>query len=325
MKAIILKKTDEQIDCDKTNINQQIEDFFDDPNNYDVKEFTDDTSMFQIIYDSLGTPSVGVTACNIWENRDIVYVGYFIDIAEVLNYGTSDDSEEKILDKINEAYAQTKLNNFGSQLTAQHVTSNLIIVKNKLSYEINDNNVKTTMKPVSLSIEDLKDIIEITFIKNGLVIDINGDISEYKYIMNPIEHLMLTDKDFKDNYIYHEFEVYTHVMMVIVDVRENKNGSINEYASMLAGQIVKGRVFIAMYKKPEYNETPPYASINLERLKKIYKIRKISPTLTTGMSRSEREYINFDKILELECDKHKDKQELSISDLKGNCLNNKKE
>jgi hypothetical protein len=325
MKAIVLYKTDIQIDCDKTNIREQIDDIFDDASNYDIKEFSNNDEMFQLIFDGLGKPKVGVTACNVLETRDTVIAGYFIDIAETLNYGTPEDSEEIILSKMKETYDNEHLNMFGSQITAQHVTGNLVIVKNRLVYEVKDNNVKTSMEPLTITVDELKDAIESKFLKSGLVVDTNGETSVYKYIMNPMEHLILSDKDYKDHYIYHEYEVYTHVMMIITDVREaNKsNDNINETASFLAGGLAKGRVFIAMYKKPDYSETPAYANLNIERLKKILEIRKVSTDLTTGMSCSDKEYINFDKILELEWAKHKDKPTVTLDSLKGECINKK--
>lgn len=325
MNAIVLYKTDFQIDCDKTNIREQINEFFDDSDNYDIKEFTNNESMFQLIYDALGSRKIGVTACNIRENRDFVYVGYFVDVAEILDYGTEEESEEKILEKIKDTYTKAQLSTFGSQITAQHVTGNLIIIKNRLVYDINNNNVKTSMNPVTITLTELKDIIENTLVKDGIVIETDGKMCTYNYIMNPIEHLMLSEKDYKDNYVYHEYEVYTHVMLIVADTREI-NGTVNKTATMLAGKIVKGTVFVAMYKKPEYNENPLYVGISIEQLKKILEIRKRSVELTTGMSQSDKEYINFDKILELECSKHSTKPIRSIESSKGcesDCLNKK--
>lgn len=322
MKAILLYKTDETIDCDKTNIREQIDDIFDDPNNYVVKEFTNEESMQKLIYDALEKPTVGVTACNIWEDRDVVYVGYYIDIAETLNYGSVDDSEDTITDKIKESYSKTQLNIFGSQLTGQHVTHNLVILKMNLEYEVTNNNIKTSMKASSLDLTELKNVIEGKFIKNGIVIDTNGDISLYKYIMNPLEQFILTDNNYKDNYIYHEYEVYSHIIMVIVDAREI-NGVVNTDASLLSGGLIKGRVFVAMYKKPEFNELPPYVSLTIDCFKKILEIRKKSVTLTTGMSCSDKEYINLYKLLELECSKHSNLSNKIIDDISGICLNKK--
>ena len=47
MKAAILYKTDEIVDYNRTNIREQIDEILDDPNIFQMKEFTDDESMFR--------------------------------------------------------------------------------------------------------------------------------------------------------------------------------------------------------------------------------------------------------------------------------------
>lgn len=321
MKAAIFYKTEDHIDCDKTNIREQIEDIFDDPSNLQFKEYSDEHDMFALIHEALGKPTVGVTACNIWENKNTVYAGYFIDITEMIDHSSiKDDSEEKMVKAIEEAHKRVKLNLFGSQVTSQHVTGNLVVIKKTLSYTVEKNNIKTNTKPDTLTRNELMDIFENVFVKNGIAVSSEGDMKTYQYIMNPMEHLMLTDSKYAEHYVYHEYEVYTHVMMIIVDTRE-VNGKRNKIGSLLAGRPVNGTVFVAMYKKPDFNEHPPYVSLGMERLILILALRSRSPSLTTGMSNSEREYVNFDKLLELENVKHSDKPLLDISELSGALLN----
>lgn len=320
MKAVVIYKTDDQIDCNRTDIREQIEEFFDDPNNYAVKEFADENGLLHLIHETLGSTTRGVTVSNILETRDTVYVGFFIDIAETIDYNSLGETEEEISKKLQEEYKKVKLNIFGSQITSQQVTSNLLIVKQNLLYDITDNNIKTTMSPTTTTKREVMDVCEKIFVKEGLVIEVDGSISSYTYILNPIEHLILSDPEHKDHYIYHEYEVYTHVMMIVTDVREI-NGQRNVTASLLSGKPANGRVFVAMYRKPDYNENPPYVSLNTDLLKKILSIRSRSTHLTTGMNRTEREYINFEKILELECKKHKDEPVIHIDDIQGESLN----
>jgi hypothetical protein len=329
MEAAIFYKTDEFIDCDKTNIKEQIEDIIDDPNNMEIVEFSDTNEMFSIIHSKLGSTN-GVTACNIWENIDTIYAGYFVDIAETLDYSKikdlpedkNDDVEkvEQIEKTLKESCKNTKLNTFGSQITAQSVTGNLIVIKKKLSYTITDNNVKTSMIPGSFSRHELVDMLESIFIKEGVVINSDGQMSLFKYIMNPMEHLILTDNEYEKNYIYHEYEVYTHIMIIIADVRE-VNAPSNKTASFLAGKPVNGTVYVALYKKPDYNENPPYVRLDIDRLNKILNLRRKSPTITTGMSASDKEYINFEKILNLEIEKHSDKPSMTFEEISGESLN----
>jgi hypothetical protein len=138
--------------------------------------------------------------------------------------------------------------------------------------------------------------------------------------MNPIEHMMLSDPSYAQNYVYHEYEVYTYIMMIVADTRQ-VTGPLNHQATLLAGNPVNGDVYVAIYRKPEYNEDPPYMSLRLDVLCSILEIRKRSPTLTTGMQRSEREYVNFEKILELEIKKHESKPIRLATEIQGKLLN----
>lgn len=321
MKAAILYKTDDHVDCDRTNIREQIEDILDDPNNLQFKEYSDDTTMFSMIHEALGKPMVGVTACNIWENKNTIYAGYFIDITELIDHeSVKDESEEKMVQNIQKFHKNIKLNMFGSQLSSQHVTGNFVIVKKKLSYVIDNNNIKTDTSHDTLTRNELIDVFESIFVKEGIAINPDGSMKSYRYIMNPMEHLMMTDPKYAEHYIYHEYEVYTHVMMVIVDTREI-TGSQNKIGSFLTGKPVNGTIFVATYKKPEYDENPPYVGLSIDRLKSILALRQRSTTLTTGMARSEREYVNFEKLLELENTKHADKPLLELNEISGELLN----
>lgn len=316
MQAAILAMTDEHIDCDKTNIREQIEDILDDPTNFRMMEYTDNESMFMLIHNALSTElkekTLGVTVCNIWENSSSLFEGYFIDIAEIenLNYSDSPNIDTK----------KIQLNQFSSQVTSHHVTSALVIVKKTLEYTITDNNVKTTPVSCSFSYNELLDVLESVFIKNGIVIDPDGNFKSYKYIMNPIEHLILSDNNYSEKYVYHEYEVYTHVMVIFAEVGAEQE-KLNEKASLLAGKPVRGPVHVVLYRKPEYNENPPYISLSSNVLNLIYEIRRKSSSLTTGMEKSQNEYINFEKILDLECKKHANKPSLKLTDITGESLN----
>lgn len=323
MKAVVLYFTDDYIDCNRTDIRDQLEDICDDPNNFQFKEFTDETSMFEMIHNALGKPSVGVTACNIAETKNFLYAGYFIDINETTDNSLFNDSDDKETTerKLKEIHQNTKMNKFGSQLTSQFVTSNLVIVKKSLSYNVTGTNVKTTSKPDTInSMTEILNVFEDIFLKQGITIDVDQSLQSYKYIMNPLEHLILTDSNYEDNYVYHEYEIYTHVMIIIADRREI-NGQLNNMATLLAGKPVYGKVFIALYKKPEFNENPPYVSLSFTTLKNILNIRQKHASLTTNMNRSDREYINFEKLLELENIKHTDKPTLLATEITGEPLN----
>jgi hypothetical protein len=334
MKAAIIYKTSESVDCDRTNIREQIEDMFDDPGIFELSGYQDHDSMFGLIYDKLNVKNlgVGITVCNVWENKETLYAGYYIDITELMDHGTEDHGIEDhgtedhgiedhgTEDKHKPETKHIELSNFGSQITSQHVTGNLIIIKKNLTYDIVDNNVKTNAVPCTLTRFELTTVLEKIFIKTGVAIEPSGSMKPYQYIMNPMEHLILTDKDYEKHYQYHEYEVYTHVMIVIVDTRE-RDGPINGTATLLAGKPVNGTVFVALYKKPDFNENPPYVGLTVENLNLILSIRQKSWVLTTGMGKSDQEYVNFEKILELESIKHSNMPGLKVSDISGDSLN----
>lgn len=305
MKLAILYKTDEYIDHNKVNIREQIEDLFEDTSNFELREYTDEKSMHEILKDVLKLDGIGLTMCNIWETHDTIYACYFID-----------STEEKYINNTN----NITFNHFGSQIALQNVTSHLIIVKLQVTYSIIDKNVKTNTVHDTITQYELVNVIENIFVKNGVIIDIDGNMSSYKYIVNPLEHLMLTDNKYNEHYIYHEYEIFTHIMVVIVDVRET-NGTINKLGTLLCGKPVNGTIFIGLYRKPEFNENPPYIDLSIDRLKNILSIRQKDCTLTTNFVNSDREYINFDNLLKIKKNEYKTLKTINISNITGELLN----
>lgn len=331
MKGIVIFNNDEQINCDKTNIREQIENIFDDPNVVGFCDFTDEMSMMGAIHRVLGEPDVGITGCNIYETRDVLYAAYFIDMTERIDYSkiqsnpNLDENErnEDIVRQIKEQQKDIKINMFGSQITSQHVTSNMIIIKHKLDYEISGTNIKTVTFPSSInSMSEIMDVFENILVKTGYIIKTDGTIQPYQYIMNPIEHIIMADSKYEEHYTYHEFEIYTHITMIVVDKRM-LNHDLNIIGTYLAGHPVNGDIHVAFYRKPEYDEHPPYVTIKRERLQDIIEIRKRSPSSTSGMQNTEKEYINFEKIIELEFSKHSSKPCIDVSKIQGESLNAK--
>lgn len=313
-KAGIFYITDEYIDHNKLNIRTQISEIIDDPKNFQLKEFNTEEEFYKLVYDSMNDKNVYVTAHNIFETKDNIYIGYFISYDEYIDHSKTDKEQEEHAKK-------TKFNILASQIISNNVISDMVIVKNKLKYTINNNNIKSTTEPDTITRCELIDIIEKIFIKDGIIINIDGTLDVYRYIHNHLEHLMINDPQYDQNYVYHEYEVYTHVLIVTVDVRE-KNGQINEKATLLCNKPVKGRVYVGLYRKPYYNEEISYINLTIERFNNILNIRKISASLTEGMSNSDKEYVNFDKLLQLENDKYKNHTALNINQISGECLNN---
>ena len=301
MQAIIIHATDTLINTDRVGIRDQLEDLFDDQSIFETKQYSDKNDLLRLIHEQLKVP-LTISACNLWETKEYLYIGYFVDISDVL----SDSSKNP--------------NMLASQISYQNVSGDMVITKNKINYEIFEKNIKSLLIEESLSDSDFMYMCEKIFIKDGIVIPVDGDMSLYQYIVNPMEHLILSDNKYMEHYIYHEYEVYTHVIIIIVDTREI-NGRVNERASFLAGKPVHGTVFVASYKKPEFNEIPPYCGITLDRINVILNIRQKSSALTTGMQKATGEYINFDKLLELENNKYINSKNQSIGDIIGESLN----
>lgn len=299
MNFYILNHTETSIDCEKLNILEQLEDIVDD--NVYNSSFTNNepTSVYSIINDILGNKSQ-VTIYNMWENIDYMYNCYYIDIHDSLN---------------------KQINLFAAQLTGQPVVGKMVIVKNTLQYTINKNNIKTeaTISDIS-SVKEIIHLFEKVLYKDGIVIKANGEIQPYKYILNPIEHIIVADGQYSKHYVYHEYEIYTHILVIFADTREI-NGMLNKKGTLLAGVPVNGDIHIAMYKKPYYNEQPLYASICTKKLDLILDIRSKSQNYTTNFSVSEKNYVNFEHLLYVEHNKYKNIVQMDVSTIKGELLN----
>ena len=77
-------------------------------------------------------------------------------------------TDESVTDTASDAKVEPKkieLNNFSSQITTQHVTSNLIIIKKNLSYVVENSNVKTNAVPATITRHELLDVFEKIFVK----------------------------------------------------------------------------------------------------------------------------------------------------------------
>ena len=317
----ILQISDETVDCERTDIKDQLENILDDPDIFRCVDVASTDAMLECVNRIL-KPVVAVSLCNICDTIDTIYTGYFVDASDIIAVHEASIAGNNAGNMGDVAKNKPKItfNRFASQITHQNVSGCLVIVKQSLEYQIQDNNVKTQTQLADLSQYETVSMLESVYIKHGVVVGVDGTMQTYKYITNPLEHVMLSDSHYAEHYVYHEYEVYTHVMMIIVDTREC-NGVPNHIATWLAGRPVNGTVFVAMYKKPDYNETPPYATLSVKKLRHILEIRQKSVSLTTGMQRSEREYVNFEKLLELECVKHDAKPNVSLSDIHGELLN----
>lgn len=294
MQVAIIRKTSEYVDCDKTNIQEQIQDIVDDPTIFELDK-TDNIDEFVLKTLMKDKPHqhVAATAVGICETEYSVYACHFI---------------EKTVDVDLEL-----INAFGSQLVSTTVVSDLIIAKYDLSYNTESHNESINISTKS----NLSNIVEYNLVRDlvsifkhravevdvdvDIDIDVNGEFKEYFYIQNPLENIILEDPNYKDNYRYHEYEVFDYRLTVFVEVLDSLKPPkpLNKFASQLTNVKTYGRVFLSLSKQPEYNETPPYADLTNKRLELIHFLRSRSTEITKTIPRSDKSYLNFDKILEL--------------------------
>ncbi len=240
-----------------------------------------------------------ITAMNMWEDKYTIFVAYFV---------------EKNVKELNELM---------SQMLSVPVASDVIICKMKLSYKIDGNNIACDMTPETLSIYEVNETVHNLFIKNGLIVEANGNIRSYRYITEPFEELMLNEPDYDKHYRYHEYEMFTNVIRVIVDTRSNEQtSSYNETISWLCGKRVYGTVYVGMYKKPEYNENPPFISLNSEIFDKIIKLKKISRDAGNDFTKPVNQYANFLFLVDIELDKCKNDVVSESNSIDSDVLNN---
>lgn len=299
----VIRKTEELVDFKMTNIKTQIEDILDDPNIYEKIEIKKDTNenmeknildlISKEIMDKLGKKKITLSSNKIMENKDHILISYFIDKQEDL-YGKSDDEIEEIKNN----FDKKELNMFGSQIVGSESITDVYLVKYSLKYTIEKKNIKTEKYMVNLERHDLENSLYKVYVKTGFVLNCDGTFGTYDYIEHPIEHLIITDKDWQDNYRTHEYEIFNRVIIVTIDIRENEKLNLN--ASYLTGYKTFGTVFIGMYEKSIDNENK-YVDTTKDIMKKIINIRGTDQKKTENFSIVDNnEYINFENLIEQE-------------------------
>jgi hypothetical protein len=318
MKAAIIRITDDYIDFDRTDILEQIQDIFDDPNTFELVDIDVDdpeninAMILKIVMNSVPQKmlesdnevgdnlkyNVGVTAMGIHETKNHLYACYFLSIGDLLK---TDQLTKEDHDNVN-------LNRFGSQLTSSDVASDLVIVKHNLSYSVDGHNIKTDMQMDNvLEYTLVRDMVSL-FKHRGIIVEADGKRREYHYIQNPIENIIMAESDYEDHYRYHEYEVFNHQITIFVDNRENRDDvNINSIATKLSGHKTYGRVMISLSKMPDFDEMPSFAELTDERFDYIEFLRSRSTELTKSIAKSDKAYVNFDKILEVAKSRYSDR------------------
>lgn len=315
MKAAIIKITDFAIDCDRSNILDQINDIVDDFDIFKWEEFQDNESLNLLVLQTLMNSipkealekteknqnselkegsrlryNVGATVVNIYESLNYLYAAFYVSLEDILQKDTIDEED----------YKNAKINHFGSQICSANVASDLVIVRYDLMYEVQDLNIATNMNLTNLiQYTMIHDLVTI-FQHRGLIVEPNGDTTEYYYIQNPLENVILTDSDYEKHYRFHDYEVFNHQLSVFVDIRCNSENSIlNDTVSRITNSKVYGRALLSLSKRPEFTENPDFVDLTDERFESIAYLRSRSPDTTMAISKSDKTYVNLDKIFEV--------------------------
>jgi len=313
----LLKQCDIAIDHLRNNVLQQIEDIFEDTDYCEQIQFSDHEDMLKRISEHINDnkKELIISGINLSETKDSLYVLYYIDPPLL-------DCDHENLIGTNNKSDRKDINLFASQLAEETVYGNAVICRMKIVYKFNDQNISSTIEPDTVNMQDFVEKIGEKFIKNGIVSNVDGSIDRYKYASNPLEPLMASVADYDKFYRYHEYEFFNMVLQVIVDIREDRcESNINQGSSFICNQIVHGRTWIGMYRKPYFNENPPYISIDHQLLEKIIKIKNYSSTIGTGVSVSPEQYINFYTLVDLECERLPKNSQRNIKTINQSSLN----
>ena len=302
----VIRNTDELVDFNKENIEEQVEDILDDftifefielKNKNDEKKIEEE--FLEIIHNEIskktGNKNIVLSSYPLVETKKFIYIGYYVDIAEMVM-----DKNEDEIKEFKETYDKKNFNMFGSQIIDRNVISDLYIAKYDLEYEVKDKNVKTIKKFSNFTQYQLMNKLISKYKKTGYIIHENGDIKEYQYIQKPIENIILTDKDYEKHYRIHDYEVFTKVMRIIVDIRK-ENKKINLKASYLTGKTVYGSIKVGFYEKAFEREDSNYVNVSKECFEKIIEIRGYDTKITENFNTVQNdEYINFENLVDLE-------------------------
>ena len=289
----LLKKCDIVIDHNRDNVLEQIEELFEDDEYCDQIQFGDCKDMFKRITDLLNDSQTNcvLAGINLSETKDNLYVIHYIDT----NQNTGNETDE------HECIEKKNINLLASQMAEEPVYGCAVICRMKIVYDLNGNNVATHVEPDTMLMRDFIESVGEKFIKRGVVMNIDGSMDSYKFVSTPMDPIIAQVADYDKFFRYHEYEFINMVLQVIVDTREERSEkNINNNASFICNQLVYGRSWISMYRKPYFNEHPPYITIDRNVLERIIRVRNQSPTIGTNVTVSPEHYINFYMMLDLE-------------------------
>ena len=173
----------------------------------------------------------------------IMSIGTIINLREeLICYTTRCHEDSKyIYELCHKEDPNEQINNIGIRLAQSkyRVTGNSVLIKSKIL----PNN---TTELCTITLDEIVDIFRGFVIHTGVIIESNGLLTEYKYIYSPIDW---KKQEEVQNIRYYEYNCFNLVVMMFIEVNTDK--TINEKASIIAGETVTGKVLLALRHKPD--------------------------------------------------------------------------
>ena len=192
------------------------------------------------------------------------------------------------------------------ELKSQHVKYNgiasyltdtcLKIYGQAVIFKLNSNELET------ITLHDITEIFISKFVHKGVIVNTNSSMDEFKFIFNPVDWISPNEIS---KYKYHETEILGKVLMLFFDTTATV---VNNIASKISGQQIKGRVIIGMRDHySDMNDTDvKYEDIDINTFKQLLLLcndpnqaRSLTgdEDITGQVVNGTRQYNNFHKIL----------------------------
>lgn len=154
----------------------------------------------------------------------------------------------------------------------------------------------------NITIDEITEIFISKFVHRGIILNVNGTIDQFKFIFNPVDWISQSEIS---KYKFYEVEILGKVLMLFIDTQSI---DINEIASQIYLQTIKGRVIIGM--RSQYSDMNDmeviYEDLDIDTFNKIIQLcrdltqgRKLTEQedLNGQIINGKRNYNNFHKIL----------------------------
>lgn len=197
------------------------------------------------------------------------------------------------------------LNYLGTQLTnGSYCIDNVIIIKNKI---LNDNSTEL----VSITKEDLLNLMCNTIIKKGVIVEPDNTIKEFEYINSPLEKYSydLIKKMFR----YLEIKLYNCILEVYYKIDDVSN-KLNINGSYICNKKVNDTIALAISYCDNSNNCKYHISCDEKYFNKIINLLKLSNYEPLYDNYENTRFCNIYRCINFEYDKFKDNTSYKILD-----------